>query len=53
MQVRSGELLVGGKGVFTARRNLRKLQANRWTDEREAGEPGTFGETANIVIARN
>jgi hypothetical protein len=42
-----------GKGVFTARRNLRKLQANRWTDEREAGEPGRFGETANIVIARN
>jgi hypothetical protein len=35
------------------RRNLRKLQANRWTDEQEADEAGAFGETANIVIARN
>ena len=48
-----GELLVGRQRVFTARRNLRKPQANPWTDQQEADEPATFGETANSVIVRN
>jgi hypothetical protein len=52
LQTRSGELLAGRQGCPSRGGIRRKPQAKRWTDEQEAHEADTWGETANIVKAR-